>query len=69
VEIWMTRDGVTSPTASSDFIQTGGDGLGTPAIFKSLWSAISTSQGADYYIYVSAGNGIAPVAIFRQKND
>ncbi|MDM8007070.1 MAG: hypothetical protein QUV05_13105, partial [Phycisphaerae bacterium] len=69
VEIWMTKDGVTNPASASDFEQTGSNGLGDPSSYKSLWSAISVQGSDGYYIYVSVGNGVVPVAIFRQRND
>ena len=67
VQIYRTN--AANPSGENDFTQIGSNGLGTPSLYKSLWSAISISQGADYYIYVSAGNGVQPVAIFRQKNN
>jgi hypothetical protein len=70
VEIWRTNNsGASGPSGYGDFAQIGSDGLGDGTLYKSLWSTISVNQGADYYIYVSAGNGVQPVAIFRQRNN
>ena len=70
VEIWRTNNSdAGGPSSYGDFSQIGSNGLGTPSLYKSLWSAISVNQGGNYYIYVSAGNGVQPVAIFRQKNN
>jgi hypothetical protein len=70
VEVWRTNNSDASgPASYSDFSQIGSDGLGYPSLYKSLWSAISVNQGGNYYIYLSAGNGVQPVAIFRQRNN
>jgi hypothetical protein len=67
--IKIYRTNVANPTSEGEFTQIGSDGLGYPSLYKSLWSAISVNQGGNYYIYLSAGNGVQPVAIFRQKNN
>jgi hypothetical protein len=74
LQIWRTKDPVANPSSAnpssaSDFEQIGGNGLGYPGTYKRLWSSITITSGSDYYIYVSAGDGSQPVAIFRQKNN
>jgi hypothetical protein len=66
VKIYRTN--VANPTSTADFEQIGASGLGRTDM-KEIYSAISVQQGADYYIYVSAGTNNEPVAVYRQKNN
>lgn len=69
VEIWRTKTGITNPTSEDDFEQIGGDGLNNPVNMTRIFSAISIQQGADYYIYISAGKNNTPVEVYRNVNN
>jgi hypothetical protein len=36
---------------------------------KEIYSGVSIQQGVDYYLYISAGLGGNPVAVYRNKNN
>ncbi|AFM14716.1 beta strand repeat-containing protein [Turneriella parva] len=67
IQIWRTNT-ANPGAASASWSQIGGNGLGDTTNMLNIYSATSVQQGADYYIYVSAGKSGQPLAVYRQKN-
>ena len=68
IEIWRTNT-ANPGSATTDWEQIGGDGLGATSTMQQIFSAISVQQGSDYYIYLSGGKNGTPISIYRQKNN
>jgi hypothetical protein len=66
-ELW--RANVTNPSVAGDFTQISTNGLGNGSSVKRSYANYSLQMGSLYFLYLTAGNDVDSIAIYRFVNE